>query len=327
MYEPWRSLRESWDLASKLSSTALIALNRLCRDNSGKRNAAIQRTGFGNRQAASIVITVTLYFQSVRSYYGYYLHSERHKALCDRRYMCFFHRLHFDTVYPEVCECALVCACVSVGVPTCPFFWPSLLLSRHARGFCPLLSDPHLSLPYPLLQILHLQSQPSLILGFPPVPHLLLVVVFHPHILPHACLFYACWSYFSNLFHCHPFLPNHCATPLILLSSYSLSDSPGKTCWLSYPYTHTMFPSLLSRQQQMQPHQFHPFKRLKIEGEQVEWLSFLYGECWWNTKVGLLWGGKVEAQDIVATARGLSRGHLTSTDPGQRLTSQFLAQI
>lgn len=46
-----------------------------------KRNTAI-----GNGQAASIGTTVALYFQSVRSYYGHYLHSELYKAkqaLCD----------------------------------------------------------------------------------------------------------------------------------------------------------------------------------------------------------------------------------------------------
>lgn len=44
------------------------------------------------------------------------------------------------------------------------------------------------------------------------------------------------------------------------LSSYSFSDSHGKTCWLSQSCTLTMTPDPLSGQQWTQPHQFQPVK-------------------------------------------------------------------
>lgn len=266
----WESLR-AW--GSKLSSAALIALNRLCRDHSDRRNAAIQRTGFENRQAASIGIIVTLYFQSVGSYYGFYLYSELHKPLCDRRCMCPIYKLHFDTVYPIwVCECASVCVCVH-GCTYMPLLWPSLFLSRHAQDLgSNIFSDPYLSFLHYVL--------PNSTSSCFRVPLSSPSVTCPPYPSPPSCLPLGFFGTLILLLQplSLPLVSSQplCNPHLLLLSPYSLSDNPGKTCWLSYPCTHTMIPNLLSRQQRTQPQQFHPFKISRLEeSRENDFLSHL----------------------------------------------------
>lgn len=127
-----------------------------------------------------------------------------------------------------------------VLVSTCPqlrllsrSFWSSILPSS---SFPPHSLLPNFSPPPP---------PPLHVSGCPLIPLPCSSPTSPPCLLSLLCFFAAI------LFHC------------LLLSSYSFSDSPGKTCWLSQPDTHTMDPSLLSRQQRTQPHQFHPLKRRK----------------------------------------------------------------
>lgn len=187
-----------------------------------------------------------------------------------------------------------VCAFVSIGV-TCPYFGPlcpSCLNMLRTKAFIQ------------FLLILFLPSS-----SFPPSfssPEFFASLFYHPSIttsprthppLLAPLLYFPCthWSYCCNRLSLPPFsLPT--APPNLLPSSYSFSDSPGKTCWLSQPRTPTMIHSLLSRQQRTQPHQFHPFKRMKeprLKESRERMTFFQYGECSSNTKVALLLRGGV----------------------------------
>lgn len=228
-------------------------------------------------------MTAAVYFQSVRSYYGFYLHSELHKAepaLCDGRSMCCT-LWHFG-----VLTCVCVCVCLQTApapalsaplVPTCldSAFIQIFLILILPRSLLPTFFT--FSLHHRLLfQGAPRYPSPALpSLPSSPPPFLLTDLI---AAIP---------------FHCLPLLP----PPLLL---FLFSDSPGKTCWLSQPRTHTMIPGLLSGQHWTQPHQFHPFKGMKgqrlKESRENDFL-YSYGECSSNTKVGLLQGGRVEAQD------------------------------
>lgn len=120
------------------SSSTVLTWNRLFKENGGKRNTAIQKWG---RENTSIGTTLALYFQSVRSYYGHYLHSELYKAkqaLCDGRCMCSFQML-------------TVCICVCMNVWLCVWrMWgptaPCLALSVPLVSTCP--GPEPLSIPF-----------------------------------------------------------------------------------------------------------------------------------------------------------------------------------
>lgn len=202
----------------------------------GNRRTNIQRKGLGHRQAGSMGTMVVLYFQSVGSYYGHYLHQ--------------------------------LCVCLYMLTLLCPslFLW-----SQHAHDSPPSFSSPKFFTcfaKHPTSCFRGPTSRPSLAL-----------TTLRRLCLPPLFFFLARWSYCCNP--PHPRLP---PIQILLLSSYSFSDRPGKTCWLSLPNTRTMTPSQLSRQQRISPILSKVRKNQDWRG--TKWLSSAYGECSLDTKVG-----------------------------------------
>lgn len=169
-------------------------------------------------------MTAAVYFQSVRSYYGFYLHSELHKAepaLCDGRSMCCT-LWHFG-----VLTCVCVCACV-YRLPLPRRSRP--LLSQHASTR--LLSKSFWSSSSLVLFSPH--SSPSLFitascfrvpLGTPPLPFLL-----SPPRLPLSCsLILLPQSHFiASPFYLHPSSYSFFLTALGKLVDLV---SPARTQW------------------------------------------------------------------------------------------------
>lgn len=238
-------------------------------------------------------VTVVLYFQSVWSYYGHYLHSEQYRAeqaLCDGRFMLFLS-----------CVALWHCAYENARVYLQPPLWPSLfLLFSACPGFFPILFDPlpplfilaSLILVPHTLHLLHPPPSTSSppegfrvpLIPFPcssssPTPHLLRSILFHAHNS------YCCNPLSLPPVHTHPVFttPPMSVSPPFLTALGKLVDlvSPACTQWS---------PNLLSRQQRTQPHQFHLWKELKHQ----DWRRarrmtfFLIRECASNSKVGWL---------------------------------------
>lgn len=178
------------------------------------------------------------YFPTVRSFSGCYLH----RAVQGKA--GFVQWEVYDTVYKVVC----------IGV--LPLRSPSLfLLSQHALNSS-FFSSSFLTIILSSCFSLAPKSSPPVVSVCPLIP----LLVFLPLSISHTDLIAAIF------FQC------------LLRSSYSFFDSPGKTCWLSQPCTHTMSPSPLSRQRWTQPHQFHLLKRMKAprlrENQENDFLSF-----------------------------------------------------
>lgn len=212
---------------------ALIALNRLCRDNGGKKKCSHwKQTSRPDRHDSGVVFSkcqVLLWplssFRAVQGKAGF---------VCWEMYVSLWH-------------CVYQCVCVGVcvgGSIYCPCFGPLPLVSTCpglrllSSSFWSSSSPPHPSLPH---------SPPEFFTSSPYYHLLFQGAPLHPS--PD----FSCTQILllQSSFIATPFLP-----PFPRLSSYSFSDSPGKTCWLSQPRTHTMIPSLLSGQQRTQPHQF-----------------------------------------------------------------------
>ena len=170
-------------------------------------------------------MTAVVYFQSVRSYYSFYLHSELHKAepaLCDGRSMCCT-LWHFG-VLTCVCVCVCVftdCPCPGTLCPSCP--------NMPGLGFYPNLFDPHppsFSSPH----ILHLLSpSPPLVSGCPSVP-LPCPFLLSPPCLPLFCsLILLPQSHFiASPFYLHPSSYSFFLTALGKLVDLV---SPARTQW------------------------------------------------------------------------------------------------
>lgn len=131
---------------------------------------------------------------------------------------------------------------------------PLLLLLQHATDFYPIIF-------YPLPPTLFFH--PSKILCLSPTSHIS-TSCFRAPLVPLSQSFCSApgpgptlLSFFSVL---HADLIAAILFQWPQLSSYSFSDSHGKTCWLSQSCTLTMTPDPLSGQQWTQPHQFQLVK-------------------------------------------------------------------